>query len=45
MSTEDAEAAHALDNSLSRVRQQVMRLVGSIGASLAPALENFGKWI
>lgn len=44
MSTADAIAADKLDDSLSRVQQQVLRLVGSIGGSLAPELERFGKW-
>ena len=45
MSDADATAAHEFDNSLSRVRQQVMRLVGSIGASLVPTLNQFGQWL
>lgn len=45
MSTEDAAAADAFDDSIQRVRMQVMRLVGSIGASLVPVLENFGQWL
>jgi len=45
MSTEDAEAAHTLSNSMSRVHQQVMKVVESVGAALAPALEQFGQWL
>jgi hypothetical protein len=45
MSGEDAAAADHLGDSISRVRQQVLRLVGAVGASLAPALEQFGQWL
>jgi hypothetical protein len=45
MSDADATAADEFDDSLARVRQQVLRLVGSIGASLVPALNQFGQWL
>ena len=43
--TQDAEAAHEFDNSLSRVGMQAKRLAGTVASALAPSLQEFAQWL
>ena len=45
MTTQDAEGAHELEDALSRVAMQGKCLAATVGAALAPALQDLGKWL